>query len=52
MLCTPSMDPQRAHVLFSVKNGYKRDLFMMFFCSFLSRTDVKNTMVRRILQTS
>lgn len=45
-----SMDPQCTHILFSVKNGYKRDLLIMFFCSFLSRTDVKNTMVRRILR--
>lgn len=51
VLCMLSMDPQCTHILFSVKNGYKRDLLIMFFCSFLSRTDVKNTMVRCILQT-
>lgn len=47
-----SMDPQCTRILFSVpKNGYQRDLFTMFFCSSLSRVDVKNTMVRRIPQT-
>lgn len=50
MLCMLSMDPQCTHILYSVKNGYKRDLLIMFFCSFLSRMDVKNTMVRRSLQ--
>ena len=51
VLCMLSMDPQCTHILYSVKNGYKRDLLIMFFCSFLSRTDVKNTMVRRSLRT-
>ena len=46
-----SMDPQCTHILYSVKNGYKWDLLIMFFCSFLSRMDVKNTMVRCSLQT-
>lgn len=50
VLCMLSMDPQCTHILYSVKNGYKRDLLIMFFCSFLSRMDVKNTMVRRSLQ--
>lgn len=48
-----SMDPQCTHILllYSVKNGYIWDLLIMFFCSSLSRTDVKNTMVRHNLQT-
>lgn len=46
----PSLDPQCTHILYSVKNGYKRDLLILFFCSFLSRMDMKNTMVRCSLQ--
>lgn len=39
-MCMLSTDPQCTHILllYCVKNGYKRDLFIMFFCSSLSRT--------------
>lgn len=52
-LCMLSMDPQCTHILhlFSAKNGCKWDLLTMFFCSFLSRMDAKNSMVRNVRQT-
>lgn len=35
-----SMDPLGdTHILISVQNGCQRDLFTMFFCSSLSRTE-------------
>ena len=43
VLCLLRMDPQCTHILNSYifKNGYKWDLFIIFFCSFLSRMDLK-----------
>lgn len=47
-----SMDPQLYPGFVFWQNWVqKQDLLIIFFCSFLSRTDVKNTMVRIFLQT-
>lgn len=49
VMCLLSMDPQCTHILnllYYQKMGTNGIFFIMFFCSFLSRTDMKNTMVR------